>query len=97
MSKYRKRPVVIDAYRFVPDGGHEIANLLNWLASFGQMITGWIVDSSGIEIPTLEGTMSAQPGDWIVRGVAGEFYPVKDDIFRLTYEIVEVENEQIEA
>ena len=39
-------------------------------------------------IETLEGTMWAQPGDWIIKGVQGEFYPCKPDIFEATYEIV---------
>ena len=42
-----------------------------------------------IEIPTLEGSMLASPGDWIIKGVAGEFYPCKDAIFRATYDIEE--------
>jgi len=46
---------------------------------------------SGIEIATLEGVMRADVGDWIIRGVAGEFYPCKPDIFAATYEPVEVE------
>ena len=41
------------------------------------------------EIYTLEGTMTAQPGDWIITGVAGERYPCKDNIFRATYEAVD--------
>ena len=43
----------------------------------------------GMQIPTLEGLRLAQPGDWIVKGVKGEFYPIKDDIFEQTYELVE--------
>ena len=41
-----------------------------------------------LEIVTLEGTMYASPGDWIIRGVAGEFYPCKPDIFAATYEAI---------
>jgi hypothetical protein len=41
-----------------------------------------------IQIETLEGVMTANPGDWIIRGVKGEVYPCKDDIFQLTYELV---------
>lgn len=40
-------------------------------------------------IATLEGVMQAKPGDWVIRGVQGEFYPCRDDIFRATYEAVE--------
>ena len=42
----------------------------------------------GMEIPTLEGVMRADPGDWIITGVKGERYPVKDEIFKMTYEEV---------
>ena len=45
-------------------------------------------NGSAIEIPTLEGTMTATVGDWIIKGVAGEFYPCKPDIFEKTYESI---------
>ena len=45
-----------------------------------------------LHIPTLEGAMTASPGDWIIRGVQGEFYPCKPDIFAETYEPVEVKS-----
>ena len=41
------------------------------------------------QVKTLEGTMTGNPGDWMIRGIAGECYPCKDDIFRATYEPVE--------
>jgi hypothetical protein len=49
------------------------------------VITAFQTDKT-LEIETLEGTMRAQPGDWIITGVKGEIYPCKDDIFRATYE-----------
>ena len=61
MAKYRKKPVVIDAYQ----------------------------TSERELIHTLEGDMVADPGDWIITGVKGEKYPVKDEIFKLTYEPVQ--------
>jgi hypothetical protein len=42
-----------------------------------------------LKIKTLEGTMVASPGDWVITGVKGEVYPCKDDVFKLTYELVE--------
>jgi hypothetical protein len=48
----------------------------------------WRADSTGLYIGTLEGTMHAAEGDWIIRGVQGEFYPCKPDIFAATYEAV---------
>lgn len=81
MAEYRKKPVVISAEQ--------------WLGSPDQKIEG--VDVEGtfdpvfgtIKIPTLEGVHTASPGDWIITGVKGEHYPCKDEIFRMTYELVE--------
>jgi len=51
---------------------------------------GWVYLTNGeIHIPTLEGTMIASPDDFIIKGVQGEFYPCKPDIFEKTYELVE--------
>lgn len=83
MPKFRKKPVVIDAFRWEPgvcfpapefDGLHELAR---------------IVGAGHLMIGTLEGPIYATPGDYIIRGVAGEFYPCKPDIFAATYEPVE--------
>lgn len=54
----------------------------------GDPKDGWSIDpeDGSVLIATLEGVMKAKPGDWVVRGVVGEFYPVRDDIFRETYE-----------
>lgn len=52
---------------------------------------GYIPPMGTLDIPTLEGTMTAQPGDWIIRGVQGEIYPIKPEIFAETYEPVESE------
>ena len=86
--QYRKKPVVIEAFH-LPEGGDEnVAPFLAWAEAVG--FKGW---ASGrdetLEIETFEGTMVAQPGDWIIRGVAGEFYPCKPGIFAATYEAVD--------
>ena len=60
-EKYRKKPVVIEAYQ----------------------------TDKEIEIETLEGTMKANKGDWIIKGVKGELYPCKPDVFKMTYEKVD--------
>ena len=81
MPKFRKRPVVIEARKFVKPyeavriwcGGELIKE------SEGNTIAGMIV-------PTQEGQLAARVGDWIIRGVKGEFYPCKPDIFEATYE-----------
>jgi len=85
--KYRKKPVVIDAvqYAFNPNETIEIAQ--DRIADFmGKNIE---VSGDKIIVPTLEGDHLANYGDWIIKGVKGEFYPCKPDIFEMTYEKVE--------
>ena len=80
-QRFRKRPVVIDAIQF--DGS-------NYSAVFGFMAAALPAGTHSAEgsifIPTLEGLMRADKGDWIICGVKGEFYPCKPDIFEKTYE-----------
>jgi hypothetical protein len=84
-AKFRKKPVVIEAQTF--DGTREGAEaILPWMAGSGASYRPGV---SRIFILTLEGTMEASPGDWIIRGVKGEFYPCKPDIFEQTYEPAE--------
>lgn len=81
--KYRKKPVVIEAVQF--DGTDESCD---WLLP--QLRDGSISRSfNKLHIKTLEGTMTADVGDWIIKGVNGEFYPCKPDIFDKTYEAAE--------
>ena len=80
MAKFRKKPVVIDAMQYY-DANTELVLV------FGEgkiKLTG----QDSLDIATLEGTMQARIGDWIIKGVAGEFYPCKPDIFAATYERV---------
>jgi hypothetical protein len=85
-GRYRKRPVVIEALRYEGD-----KNLRAALAFIGtpDVVLPRVVNPA-VPIETLEGRMLARAGDWIVRGVQGEFYPVKPDIFEQTYEAVDV-------
>jgi hypothetical protein len=85
--RFRKKPIVIEADRW--DGTQAC-----WDAHFHQH--GYIMKMTGgpeagraLLIQTLEGTMIANPGDWVIKGVKGEFYPCKPDIFAATYEAVE--------
>ena len=80
MAKYRKKPVVIEAVQFLP--GHNDEEVLHFLTG----CPGWQMSGRAIVIPTLEGNHLAQPGSWIIKGVQGEFYPCKPDIFEATYE-----------
>lgn len=83
MTQYRKKPVVIEAVQW--DGDSETAN--QFLGEdYGVDWEYAAQGDSALVIPTLEGRMRANPGDWIIRGVKGEFYPIKDAIFRETYE-----------
>jgi hypothetical protein len=88
--KYRKKPVVIEAMQ-IPPPGYQYAKLgerlETWLRSNGCNFS--IRPDAYILIHTLEGTMEGRPGDWIIRGVKGEFYPCKSGIFEATYEAVE--------
>lgn len=91
ITKYRKKPVVIDAVQFTGSGesctevtvflGGSHAPGHRWKSTTND--GGWIV--------TLEGEMEFQPGDWIIRGVMGEFYPCKPEIFAATYEPAEAD------
>lgn len=83
MPKYRKKPIVIDAIQPIADGLKE-----KWISDAIRdgVIT---IRSYGITIKTLEGTMVADETDYIIRGVNGEIYPCKADIFQKTYEEVE--------
>lgn len=79
-KKFRKRPVIIEAIQYTDHP----APILNWLGS-----TMCSLDDNGLVIQTLEGSLKAFPGDWVIRGVHGEFYPRKPDIFEETYEAVD--------
>jgi len=82
MPKFRKKPVVIEAVQFIPEDVYGVLSFLDGC-------NGWHMEGGegkGIVIPTLEGEHVASPGDWIIRGVKGEYYPCKPDIFALTYE-----------
>ncbi len=80
MPFFRKKPVVIEAVQF--DG------TLTSIEGMSIPVATQELGSRTVQIPTLEGEMTAQPGDWIIRGVQGEFYPCKPDIFAQTYEAV---------
>lgn len=86
MAKYRKKPVVIEAIQFQDDA--EVISEISALAGEGIVI-GYSSTPPTLKIITLEGTMVANVGDYIIKGVQGEFYPCKPDIFEQTYEAVE--------
>jgi len=83
VAKYRKKPVVIEARQFTGPTGHELAE---WCGGKARGTFGGRLLPNMIDIPTLEGEMTAHIGDWIICGIKGEFYPCKPDIFEQTYE-----------
>jgi len=84
IKKYRKKPVVIEAMQL--DVGNVNA-VFEWLNSSNPIGEAYI-DYKELHIVTLEGVLIVSHGDWIIRGIKGEFYPCKPDIFALTYEEV---------
>ena len=82
MGLFRKKPVVIEARQW---DGSNAADLLEWISTREGCDEAW-QDGETLIIPTLEGDHAARIGDWIIRGVQGEFYPCKPDIFDATYE-----------
>ena len=89
-QKYRKKPIVVDAWQFTSfDNGHEICE---WATKEGDRLCEFAYsEEEGIchlTIETLEGNHQADLGDYIIKGIAGEFYPCKPDIFEKTYEAV---------
>ncbi len=92
MARYRKKPVVIEAVQFrgfnEENGQVELSEKPDWLtAEFGNEAI-FFDEPNTLTIKTLEGNMIASVGDWIIRGVSGELYPCKPDIFQKTYEPV---------
>ncbi len=85
MAKFRKKPVVIEAMRLTAEPD-QFWKVYDWIGN--DNIHAWDDSPFQIEISTLEGVMVAREGDWIIKGVAGEFYPCKPDIFAATYEAV---------
>lgn len=75
--KYRKKPVVIEAFQWMLD------EVPDWCKKQEVYID---VDTCTAHIHTLEGVMAAKPGDWIIKGIKGEVYPCRPDIFEATYE-----------
>jgi hypothetical protein len=86
MGKFRKKPVVIEALKYQVELGNN--RVINWLSQQGANVKDWLFFDGEITIPTLEGKMKVSDGDWIIKGVKGEFYPCKPDIFEATYEAV---------
>lgn len=79
MAKFRKKPVVIEAVQWTGNNKSEII-------AFCGVVTFYMHNPV---ITTKEGEMTAREGDWIIKGIAGEFYPCKPEIFKATYDPLE--------
>lgn len=96
VQKFRKKPVVIEAIQF--NGNTNMKAIEDFvgktleavLESESAYLAGKGLPLFSLIIPTLEGNMKAMPNDWIIKGINGEFYPCKPDIFVKTYEIADV-------
>lgn len=90
--KYRKKPVVIEAVQFNGEMTPELKSFLGNAQYTVNFLSAGLTSSAVVhvlEINTLEGTMRANSGDYIIRGVNDEYYPCRPDIFEKTYEKVE--------
>lgn len=85
MAKFRKRPVVIEAVQF---NGNNAFSIWQFMGRRDLLDNLELKTTDCPVIQTLEGDMKVSPGDWVVQGTAGEFYPVKPDIFEKCYEAV---------
>jgi hypothetical protein len=92
MNKYRKKPVEIEAVKWTGDNHREMFNFLggkndDYITPIGtNFYIDWTKIEGGLIIKTLEGEHIATIGDYIIKGVKGEYYPCKPDIFEITYE-----------
>jgi hypothetical protein len=93
MAHFRKKPVVIEAFRWTggPDQNEDPVWAVDAMKR-GQHVGGMAILGTPLrmQVFTLEGVMNAAPGDYIIKGVKGELYPCKPDIFEATYEPVHV-------
>lgn len=92
MKKFMKKPAVIEAVLWTGKNLHEVITFTDGAPDLSSImaVDKWgdyesLVEREGLKIYTLEGVMSASLGDWIIKGVRGEFYPCKPDIFEQTY------------
>ncbi len=108
MTKFRKKPVVIEAFKMSKERRKNNINWPEWLNQAwnkkhkeeGAVYPSEFPDSDGtdkLEIHTLEGTHLVEWGDYIIQGVKGELYPCKPDIFMMTYELVENQSDDEKA
>ena len=105
--KFRKKPVIVEAIKLGWDTWSEVCAFVDE-KSFGggvflddttreELPISKTSNTMGLKIKTLEGTMLATQGDYIIKGIMGEFYPCKPDIFEQTYEPVTITSEELDT
>jgi hypothetical protein len=88
VQKWRKKPVVIEAIQW---SGENKLEILAFCGRYAEIWTPEDTDETICEIHTMEGIMTASVNDYIIKGLIGEFYPCKPNVFEKTYDLVEVE------
>lgn len=83
MPRFRKKPVVIEAWHNIADG----EPMPKWVAA--ALAHPGPIAGTALPLDTLEGILAGSPGDWIIQGVKGEVYSCREDIFNATYEPAE--------
>lgn len=81
---YRKKPVAVEAFQYK---GYNMQHILQWANENAKPERSILGSPGAIYVKTLEGTMKMEIGDYLIRGVNGEFYPCKQEIFHKTYEL----------
>lgn len=96
-TRFRKKPVVIEAMQWHGEPKTKLRDIQSFMGAksldYVGTDRGGILEAHTIVINTLEGCMKCVPGDWIIKGVSGEFYPCKPDVFAKTYEAEECPSE----
>lgn len=88
--KYRKKSIIIEAVQW---DGNNLEEIKNFTSALDKAGIGKDQEGKFIVIPTLEGNISANIGDWIIKGIKGKFYPCKPDFFESTYEKIEMNSQ----
>lgn len=88
MAKFRKKPVIIEAIQFL-ETKENFDSIKEFMGKDSSLLIYDYQELPRVFIKTLEGRMGVSKGDWVIRGIKNEFYPIKPDIFKATYEPVE--------
>lgn len=88
MQIFRKKPIIIEAIQLTRETVQECYDFIGAKHNFPECGMGIDPEDGQFKLTTLEGVMTVSVGDWIIRGIKGEYYPCKDDIFVATYDEV---------